>query len=144
MFNTSSDVPQNTTPHTLPAGFDNLRAELAAQIKRARSSQCISQEGLALTAQIDRTYLSQIERHVANPSLLVLMRIAETLRAELTVALHPRGESESHQSDYAKGLSDAFDIVEEVLEVKAENWKLLQKIKSRLQQELGLTKDEET
>lgn len=38
MFNTSSDVPQNTTPHTLPAGFDNLRAELAAQIKRARSS----------------------------------------------------------------------------------------------------------
>ena len=40
---------------------------------------------------------------------------------------------------YAKGLSDAFGIVEEVLEMKAENWKLLETIRARFQKELGLT-----
>lgn len=133
------DVPQNTTPHALPGSFHTLRVDLAAQIRRARSIKCLSQEDLALAAQIDRTYLSQIERHQANPSLLVLARIADTLHSEISAAIHPRGAPESHRSAYAKGLSDAFNIVEEVLETKAENWKLLERIKTRFQEELGLT-----
>ena len=139
MSRTSSNVPQDTTPHALSACFHTLRVDLASQIIRARSINCLSQEDLALAAQIDRTYLSQIERHKANPSLLVLMRIADTLHAELAVAIHPRGAPESHRSAYAKGLSDAFGIVEEVLEMKAENWKLLETIRARFQKELGLT-----
>lgn len=43
----------------------------------------ISQEKLALDAEVDRTYVSQLERGIANPSLEVLCRLATTLRVGL-------------------------------------------------------------
>jgi len=43
----------------------------------------VSQEQLAFDAEIDRTYVSQIERSVINPSLLVLHKVATAL--EVTV-----------------------------------------------------------
>jgi len=43
----------------------------------------VAQEEFAGAAEIDRTYASQIERAVANPSLAVLCRIAEVLNVEL-------------------------------------------------------------
>lgn len=44
----------------------------------------MSQEGLALDAEIDRTYVSQIERGIANPSVLVLKKITDCLRVGLS------------------------------------------------------------
>ena len=70
--------------------FEKLRAELAAAIKHARSVTGISQEQLALTAEVDRTYVSQIERQVANPSLQVLARLADTLDAEIKITFQLR------------------------------------------------------
>ena len=55
--------------------FDELRADLAAEIKQSRKWLGLSQEALALQAEVDRTYVSQLERGVANPSLLILHRI---------------------------------------------------------------------
>lgn len=46
----------------------------------------LSQEALALAAEIDRTYISQLERGVANPSLMILYRISNVLEKELQIA----------------------------------------------------------
>lgn len=142
MTRTFSDVPQNTMPDALPPCFDKLRVDLAEHIKRARVSAQLSQEDLALASQIDRTYLSSIERHQANPSLLVLARIADTLGAALTVSLEPPGASKRPDEAYATGLSAAFDIVEQVLEKDAETWHLLERIRLRLITELHMPSDE--
>ncbi len=65
--------------------FDVLRSELAIQIREARLRAGLSQEALALAAEVDRTYVSQLERGVANPSLMILFRLADTLGVELSV-----------------------------------------------------------
>lgn len=60
---------------TLPA----LKQALSANIKRIRLEQGISQEKLALKADLDRSYMSQVERQLANPSVEALLRIANAL-----------------------------------------------------------------
>lgn len=67
--------------------FDELRANLAAEIKQSRKRLGLSQEALALQAEVDRTYVSQLERGVANPSLLILHRISVVLGVDLSVSL---------------------------------------------------------
>ncbi len=67
--------------------FDDLRTELANEIKLSRRRLGLSQEALALQAEVDRTYVSQLERGVANPSLLILHRIAVVLGTDLSVSL---------------------------------------------------------
>jgi len=57
---------------------------IAANLRRYRNVVGISQEKLALDAEVDRTYVSQLERGIANPSLEVLCRLASTLGIELT------------------------------------------------------------
>lgn len=57
---------------------------LAKNIKSSRKELGLSQEAFADACQIDRTYASQIERGVANPSLEVLCRIADTLELSIT------------------------------------------------------------
>lgn len=67
--------------------FDELRADLAAEITQSRKQLGLSQEVLALQAEVDRTYVSQLERGVANPSLLILHRISVVLGVDLSVSL---------------------------------------------------------
>ena len=57
---------------------------IAANLRRYRNVVGISQEKLALDAEVDRTYVSQLERGIANPSLEVLCRLANTLGIEPT------------------------------------------------------------
>lgn len=45
----------------------------------------LSQEALALAAGVDRTYVSQLERGIANPSLLILWRLADALKMDLRI-----------------------------------------------------------
>ncbi len=42
---------------------------------------------LALQADVDRTYVSQLERGVANPSILILHRISTVLGMDLSISL---------------------------------------------------------
>ncbi len=61
---------------------------IGKNLRRVRTEFGLSQEQLALEAEIDRTYVSQIERGIANPSILKLKKIADCLKvglAELTV-----------------------------------------------------------
>jgi len=55
---------------------------LAFRVKSLRTELGLSQEAMALEAGIDRTYASQIERGVSNPSLRVICAIAEILGVE--------------------------------------------------------------
>ena len=59
--------------------FDQLRRTLGDNVRRVRGERGMSQEQLAFEAEIDRTYVSQIERAVINPSLLVLHRVGKAL-----------------------------------------------------------------
>lgn len=59
---------------------DKLLKALAANVKRHRKLAGISQEELAFQCEIDRTYISKLERGVANPSLLILARVAKVLK----------------------------------------------------------------
>ena len=67
--------------------FSTLQRVLAEQVKVRRLAMGISQEQLALTAEIDRTYVSQLERGLINPSLKVLWRLSVVLDAEISALL---------------------------------------------------------
>lgn len=60
---------------TLPT----LKQALSVNIKRIRKEQGISQEKLALKADVDRSYMSEVERQLANPSLEALVKIGNAL-----------------------------------------------------------------
>lgn len=62
---------------------------ISINLRRYRNQIGISQEKLALDAEVDRTYVSQLERGIANPSLDVLCRLANTLDVELLDLLKP-------------------------------------------------------
>ncbi len=64
-------------------GFDNLRDTLALRIRALRESRCLSQEQLAFDAEIDRTYVSQLERGICNPSLKILFKVAVVLNTSI-------------------------------------------------------------
>ncbi len=53
---------------------------LVKNVKPKRHLFGLSQEAFADACGIDRTYASQIERGIANPSLEVLSRIEDNLR----------------------------------------------------------------
>jgi transcriptional regulator with XRE-family HTH domain len=59
--------------------FEAMRKLLAQNVRSLRRAKGISQEVLAFDAEIDRTYVSQIERAVINPSLLVLHKVGKVL-----------------------------------------------------------------
>ena len=71
-------------------GFDALQASLAELIRTERGKRGLSQEALALAADVDRTYVSQIERGIANPSLLILQQLAEALDLDVQLKLVAR------------------------------------------------------
>jgi transcriptional regulator with XRE-family HTH domain len=62
----------------------DVARKISNVVKQRRKSLGISQEQLALIVGIDRTYASQIERAIANPSLTVLCNIATALNLSLS------------------------------------------------------------
>jgi transcriptional regulator with XRE-family HTH domain len=64
--------------------FENARNALAETVRERRRTYGWSQEELAHRVGIDRTYASQIERAIANPSLEVLVRLAEELECSVS------------------------------------------------------------
>ena len=62
---------------------ESTPTSLANNVKKHRKQAGLSQEELAFQCDIDRTYISKVERGVANPSLLILVKIAETLNVRI-------------------------------------------------------------
>lgn len=59
-----------------------LREVLAQNIRRIRLEQGISQEELAFRCELDRTYISAVERCIWNVSLGNIEKIAMALKVE--------------------------------------------------------------
>lgn len=62
---------------------ESTLSALANNVRRLRKVVGLSQEELAFQCEIDRTYISKVERGVANPSLLILARIADVLKVSI-------------------------------------------------------------
>ena len=71
-------------PPTVGQGEDP-RVVLGRMVHRQRIALGISQEDLADQVGVDRTYISGIERGLRNPTLLVLLRLAQALRVPASV-----------------------------------------------------------
>ena len=69
--------------------LDRLRSNLALNLKSIRMGKGLAQERLALDAGVDRTVVSKIERAVTNPSLEILLRLANQLDVEVGQLLLP-------------------------------------------------------
>jgi len=60
----------------------SLRKIFATNLRRIRTEQSLTQEGLADLAGIDRTYVSALERQVYSASLDTIERLAKVLKVE--------------------------------------------------------------
>lgn len=64
-----------------------LASTLGKNIRAQRKAKGISQDGLALTCKIDRSYMGRIERGEVNLTVEKLYSIADALRCEPTSLL---------------------------------------------------------
>lgn len=69
--------------------FEATKKLLAQNVRRLRLAKQMSQEELAFEAEIDRTYVSQLERSMINPSLLVLHKVSKALGSTAPQLLLP-------------------------------------------------------
>lgn len=61
----------------------NIQQKIGLKIKELRQLKGWSQEKLALTAELDRTYLPSIEKGERNISITVLEKIANALEVSI-------------------------------------------------------------
>lgn len=61
----------------------NINEIFGLNVKQIRTNKKISQEKLAFTAGIDRTYISDIEKGTRNVSLTIAKKIADALNIQL-------------------------------------------------------------
>lgn len=57
----------------------NVRKKFGSTVRARRNELGMSQEDLAAEAELDRTYVSGIERGLRNPTLEIICRIAAAL-----------------------------------------------------------------
>ena len=62
---------------------DKTLTEFGRNVSRLRSDAGLSQDKLAEKADLDRTYLSGIERGVRNPGIKTVLRLASALGVSL-------------------------------------------------------------
>ena len=60
----------------------DLRQAFAANLRRLRHAKGISQEDLAYEADVNRTYLSKLEKGVSYPGLEIIAKLANALDVE--------------------------------------------------------------
>ena len=74
------------------------RVALGRAVHRQRVKLGISQEDFADQVGLDRTYVSGIERGIRNPTLLVLLRLAQVLGVSVAQLLESDdGEAETSE-----------------------------------------------
>ena len=66
-----------------PTTLQQVRDDLAANLRAIRLSRGFAQERLALEAGVDRTVVSKIERACTNPSLEILLRLSNRLEVNI-------------------------------------------------------------
>lgn len=76
----------------VPAGAKDPRIVLGERVNALRVALGLSQEDFAGRVGLDRTYVSGIERGLRNPTLLVLLRLAQALEVPVTELLEETQE----------------------------------------------------
>ena len=64
---------------------------LGEAIRRIRLERGISQEGLALLAEVDRSYVGRVERGDNNVAVLTLIKLARALQITVTKLMKEAG-----------------------------------------------------
>jgi len=67
---------------------DPALVALGAAIRRVRLSKNISQEKLALLAEVDRSYVGRVERGDNNVAILTLSKLAQAMDVTLAKLMH--------------------------------------------------------
>lgn len=80
------DVPNLTSRRQ-----DPVLVALGLAIRRIRESRSMSQERLALIAEVDRSYVGRIERGDNNVAVLTLVRLAAALDVSAAMLLDQAG-----------------------------------------------------
>jgi transcriptional regulator with XRE-family HTH domain len=65
--------------HAAPMRADQVSAAFGRVLREQRTAAGVSQEALALSADVDRTFVSQIERGIRQPTLTTLCKLARAL-----------------------------------------------------------------
>jgi ribosome-binding protein aMBF1 (putative translation factor) len=61
---------------------ENIAAIFGKVLREQRNARGISQEALALSADVDRTFVSQMERGIRQPTLTTLCKLSEALEIQ--------------------------------------------------------------
>ncbi|MBD3581713.1 helix-turn-helix domain-containing protein [Flavobacterium selenitireducens] len=61
----------------------DVKAKFGEKIKELRLKKGLSQEQLALIAEVDRTYIPDIEKGRRNVSLVVIYKLAQALQVNI-------------------------------------------------------------
>jgi transcriptional regulator with XRE-family HTH domain len=67
----------------MASNTEEVQKRFGKRIQQQRAKLAISQEELAFRTNLDRTYISGIERGVRNPSLKNIAKIADALELSL-------------------------------------------------------------
>jgi transcriptional regulator with XRE-family HTH domain len=78
--------------------MENYKRILGRNVRNAREALQLSQEELGHEIDIDRTYISGIERGVRNPSLDVIAKIAHRLKTTPAALLTRQAQSRRSES----------------------------------------------
>jgi len=77
----------------------DIRAVFARNLRKARQAKGLSQEALAHDADIDRTYISALERGVYGATIDMVDKLAKVLGLEAADLLLRSGRSSQRKSD---------------------------------------------
>lgn len=86
--------------------MSEIGRQVGENIRLVRKSKGLSQEQLALRAEINASYMGQVERGEKNPTIDVLGKIAAALQTPLEQLVQAAGAPRSDNSDSAANYSD--------------------------------------
>jgi len=75
----------------MPADRNNLLRRFGESLREERKRQGISQEQLALLAEVNRTYMGGVERGEENISLLTIQKLSAVLKVKPSALLAQAG-----------------------------------------------------
>jgi transcriptional regulator with XRE-family HTH domain len=58
----------------------DIRRQVGRNLAKFRKEKGLTQEDLAFDCELDRTYISGIERGIRNPTVLIIQKIAAALK----------------------------------------------------------------
>ena len=64
-----------------------LKRRFGQRLRELRLERGVTQEALANRADVDRAYLSRVERGIANVTLVMMWKLARVLRVEIVEML---------------------------------------------------------